>query len=323
MTTTQESENKLLAKFAVVIPVYKNEASLPELFEHLGKVAAQLDGRLRVVFVDDCSPDNSATLILSRKLISEFEIELVRHSRNFGSFTAIRTGLKFAKADYVGVISADLQESPSLLIEFFLKLQEGSTDIVFGRRKSRQDPIVSKLFSSLYWKIYRKFINRDIPVGGVDLFACTREVVKIVNSLTEGRTSLIGMLFWVGFRRSFVDYSRNSRRFGKSSWSFRKKFEYMSDSIFSFSDLPIRFIRLIGVIGTFFAVLMSGILLFLSWTNSIDVPGYAPLMLAIILGNSANLLALGVLGSYIWRSFELAQSRPLAILRVNAENEFS
>jgi glycosyltransferase involved in cell wall biosynthesis len=319
MRLTQENKKKALANFAVVIPVYKNEASLPELFEQLGQISAQLDGRLRVIFVDDSSPDNAAALILSHKNNSKFEIELVRHSRNFGSFTAIRTGLKFANADYVGVISADLQESPSLLIEFFSKLQEGSTDIVFGRRKNRQDPLISRFFSSLYWKIYRKFINREIPVGGVDLFACTREVVNIVNSLTEGRTSLIGMLFWVGFRQSFVDYSRNSRKFGKSSWSFRRKFEYMADSIFSFSDLPIRFIRLIGIFGTFFAVFISGILLFLSWTNSIDVPGYAPLMLAIVLGNSANLLALGVLGSYIWRSFELAQQRPLAIIRVNAE----
>jgi glycosyltransferase involved in cell wall biosynthesis len=314
---TQENKGKSVTRFAVVIPVYKNEASLPELFEQLRETSTQLGGRLRVIFVDDCSPDNAASLILSQAHDSDLEIELVRHSRNFGSFTAIRTGLKCANADFVGVISADLQEPPSLLIDFFSKLQEGSTDIVFGTRINRQDPLISKCFSLVYWKIYRKFINREIPVGGVDLFACTNEVVRIVNSLTEGRSSLIGMLFWVGFRRSFIDYSRSSRKFGKSSWSFRRKFEYMADSIFSFSDLPIRFIRMIGIFGTLFAVLLSGILLFLSWTNSINVPGYAPLMLAIVLGNSANLLALGILGSYIWRSFELAQSRPLAIVRVN------
>jgi glycosyltransferase involved in cell wall biosynthesis len=319
MKLTQETKKKSPAKFAVVIPVYRNEASLPELFEQLGRTSAQLEGSLKVVFVDDCSPDNAAALILSQAHNSDFEIELVRHSRNFGSFTAIRTGLKFTNADFVGVISADLQEPPSLLIDFFSKLQEGSTDIVFGTRKNRQDPLISKIFSLLYWKIYRKFINREIPVGGVDLFACTREVVRIVNNLTEGRSSLIGMLFWVGFRRSFVAYSRNPRQFGKSSWSFRRKLEYMADSIFSFSDLPIRFIRFIGIFGTLFAVLISGILLFLSWTNSINVPGYTPLMLAILLGNSANLLALGILGSYIWRSFELAQLRPLAIIRVNED----
>jgi hypothetical protein len=174
--------------------------------------------------------------------------------------------------------------------------------------------------SSLYWKVYRKFINKDIPIGGVDVFACTNQVANEINKLGEGRTSLIGMLFWVGYRRGFVGYKRHPRKFGKSSWTIRNKFKYMADSVFSFSDLPIRFIRLIGIVGVFLTLILSSVLFVLAAQNAINVPGYAPLMLVILFGSSANLVALGVLGSYIWRSFELAQSRPIAIVRKDMIN---
>jgi glycosyltransferase involved in cell wall biosynthesis len=302
-------------KFDVVVPVYKNEGSLGPLLLQLDEVASHLDGTVQVIFVDDYSPDNSATLLLNSVNEVNFKITLIRHSRNFGSFAAIRTGLNFSEADYVGVISADLQEPPSLLIEFFEELQRGTSDIVFGARVNRSDPIVSRFFSAVYWRIYRRFINREIPVGGVDVFACTNQVTKVINGLVEGRTSLIGMLFWVGYRRSFIDYTRNQREFGKSSWTFRKKFEYMANSVFSFSDLPIRIIRTIGIVGAFSSLVLSSILFILASKDAISVPGYAPLMIVVLFGSSANLIALGILGSYIWRSFELAQSRPISIIR--------
>jgi glycosyltransferase involved in cell wall biosynthesis len=304
---------KLPPIYSVVIPVYKNAESIPQLFSSLESSLAKLCSFTEVIFINDGSPDDSNGIILSRARTSPLQIRIVQHSRNFGSFSAIRTGLEYARGDYVGVISADLQEPTNLLINFFSELTNGNVDIVFGTRSVRNDPFISKLFSSTYWKAYRKFINKEIPESGVDVFACTRNVVNILKTLKESNSSLIGMLFWVGFRRTFIKYDRLQRKEGKSSWSFQKKLRYMSDSVFAFSDLPIRAIRFVGFVGVSFTSLFGTYLIYGAVDNKISVPGYVPIMLAILFGNSALLIALGILGSYIWRAYANSQMRPFSI----------
>ena len=301
------------AKYAIVIPVYNNEASIEPLFDALEKVQVQLNDVVEVVFVDDASPDSAVLTILKRSQVSNLDIKLIHHSRNFGSFSAIRTGLRYASADFIGVISADLQEPPSLLIEFFERLENSSADIIFGLRIGRNDPYLSRIFSSVYWSLYRKYINKEIPKNGVDIFACKKNVTDVSNQLNERNTSLIGMLFWMGFNRDFLEYERLERQHGKSSWTFMKRIRYMSNSVFAFSDLPIRIIRILGVLGSSISIALGLFLMIFSLTGRIEVPGYAPTMLAILFGNSAILIGLGILGSYLWRTYENSQSRPYAI----------
>jgi glycosyltransferase involved in cell wall biosynthesis len=300
-------------KYSIVIPVYKNETSIELLFGALEKVQTQLDNSVEVVFVNDASPDSSALSILKRSQGSSLEVKLIHHSRNFGSFSAIRTGFHHASGDFVGVVSADLQEPPRLLLSFFNRLENTSYDIVFGSRISRNDPFLSRVFSSTYWFLYKKFINKEIPRNGVDVFACKRNVVNVVNQLDETNTSLVGMLFWIGFKRDFHEYERLERQHGKSAWTFRNKMRYMSNSVFAFTDLPIRIIRTLGVLGSSISVTLAFSLLIASLTGRIEVPGYAPIMLAILFGNSAILIGLGILGSYLWRTYENSQKRPYAI----------
>jgi glycosyltransferase involved in cell wall biosynthesis len=303
----------MTVKYSIVIPVYNNESSIDPLFDSLEKVQAELDHGLEVVFVNDSSPDAAALTILKRSQTSNLEVKLIHHSRNFGSFSAIRTGFHYTSADFVGVISADLQEPPSLLISFFEKLETTSVDIVFGSRTSRNDPFLSRVFSSVYWFLYKKFINKEIPRNGVDVFACKKNVVDVVNQFNETNTSLVGMLFWIGFKRDFYEYERLERQHGKSAWTFKKKLKYMSNSVFAFSDLPIRIIRTLGLLGSSISLFLGLLLIVFSITGRIEVPGYAPTMLAILFGNSAMLIALGILGSYLWRTYENSQARPFAI----------
>jgi glycosyltransferase involved in cell wall biosynthesis len=311
----------MTAKYSIVIPVYKNESSIEALFDALEKVQKQLSTKVEIVFVDDASPDSSALRILKRSQGSKLEVKLIHHSRNFGSFSAIRTGLHHASADFIGVVSADLQEPPSLLLSFFEKLENTSCEIVFGTRVNRNDPVLSRIFSTSYWLLYRKFINKDIPKYGVDVFACKKNVANVINQLNETNTSLVGILFWIGFNRDFHEYERLERQHGKSAWTFKKKFKYMSNSIFAFSDLPIRIIRTLGMFGSMASLALGLFLLVASFTGSITVPGYAPTMLAILFGNSAILIALGILGSYLWRTYENTQARPYAISYSDKEKD--
>lgn len=300
--------------YSLVVPVYMNEGSIGDLIAALESLSASVDGEFEVVFVVDGSPDASYAELRRRLPLASFASQLLCHSRNFGSFAAIRTGFGAARGEYLAVMAADLQEPPELVAEFFAKLRTGSCDIVIGTRETREDPLASRLASQLFWSTYRRLINRDIPPGGVDVFACTREIRDQLLALDESNSSLVGLLFWLGYRRDTVKYSRRIRVHGKSAWTFRRKLKYMTDSIFSFSDLPIRILLGIGTAGTVVALLFGLAVLGVRLMAGPIVPGYAATMITVLLFGGLNALGLGIIGTYVWRAFTNTQRRPLAIV---------
>ena len=299
---------------SVIVPVYQNSASIDQLVDALIVLADSLEGNFEAVFVVDGSPDDSAAKLFARFPNDHISSQILQLSRNFGAFAAIRVGLEAARGKYVAVIAADLQEPPELLKSFFNKLRDGSCDIVIGRRTSRHDAAISSFMARIYWRFYTKVINRDIPNGGVDVFACKDSVAKQLSGLSEGNTSLIGLLFWVGFRRDFVDYARLARPYGQSSWTIKKKFKYLADSIFAFTDLPIVVLQIIGILGIVISTILGIIVLVGSISGSISAPGYTTLMIVILASTSGILLGLGVVGSYAWRAYENGKNRPNAII---------
>ena len=299
--------------YSVVVPVYGNEATIPALLERLTALAGSVDGPLEAVFVVDGSPDSS--LLLLRRLLPAHRLraQLVTLSRNYGSFSAIRAGLAVAEGRYVAVMAADLQEPVSLVEDIFRALATGEHDVAVGVRTGRNDPAVSSLASRLFWGTYRRFVQKDLPAGGVDMFGCTRQVVTELLRLEESNTSLVGLLYWLGFRRVEVPYVRQERAEGTSGWTLRKKLRYMNDSIFSFTDLPITLLITAGTLGVIASV-CAGIAVFAAWaTGNVEVEGYTPLMLMLFLLCSSILLALGIVGSYVWRTFENSKRRPGAV----------
>lgn len=300
-------------RYSVVIPVYGNEGTIAALIERLENIEKELDGRLEAVFVVDGSPDGS--LILLRRLLQKvsFPSQLIAHSRNFGSFPAIRTGVAAADGAFIAVMAADLQEPPELVLGFFAALSDGTSQVAVGTRVARQDPGVSATVSGLFWSLYRRLVNPDIPRGGVDVFACTRAVADRLVAIDESHTSLVGLLFWLGYQRAEVPYERHARHSGSSGWSLRKKLRYFVDSVFSFTDLPITILTAIGIIGGGVTLLVSGIVLVARMSGKIGQAGYTPLMLVLLLSTFTILFALGVVGSYVWRTYENSKGRPAAI----------
>jgi len=299
---------------SLIIPVYKNEESIDALIAAVGGLHAELDGELEVVFVVDGSPDRSHAMLRERLPGCGFASQLIRHSRNFGSFAAIRTGLAAASGDRFAVMAADLQEPPELVVEFFRQLGRGDVDVVVGTRDARADPLLSRLASSIFWSLYRRVVNRDIPPGGVDIFGCNRRFRDELLQLDESHSSLIGLLFWLGFRRRSVSYARRARAHGRSGWTFRRKLAYMADSIFSFSDLPIRLLLFAGILAMSFAIVFGLVVLGLRMAGAFAVPGYAATMATILFFGGLNALGLGIIGTYVWRAFANTQRRPLAVV---------
>lgn len=305
-------------KYSIVIPVYNNEASLPELLVELTeinvRIREELLGGLEVVFVIDGSPDRSYEALQLRLPDFSFPAQIIRHSRNFGSFAGIRTGLTHARGEYFAVMAADLQDPPSAIFDFFKSLTSEPFDVVVGARGKREDPFFTRLFSGIFWSAYRRWVQKEIPEGGIDIFACNKIFCTQLLKLQESNSSLIGLIFWLGFRRKEVTYHRRLRPHGKSAWTFWRKLTYLSDSIYSFSDLPIRILRGVGAFGLLTSAFFGVLVLLARIQGSVSVPGYAATVLIISFFSALNLFGLGVIGSYIWRAYENTKQRPDAVL---------
>jgi hypothetical protein len=199
--------------------------------------------------------------------------------------------------------------------DFFRILRSGEYDVAVGQRTSRQDPALSSVASKSFWWLYRRAINPAIPRGGVDVFGCTRQVVEELLALGESHSSLVGLLFWVGFRRAEVPYERAPRPAGTSAWTFGKRVHYLLDSVFSFTQIPISLLTAAGVIGSIVTSLVA-VIVFVGWlTDRIKNPGYTPLMLVMLFATFTLLTGLGIVGSYVWRTFENSKQRPVSIVR--------
>ncbi|KTD39107.1 hypothetical protein Lnau_0306 [Legionella nautarum] len=309
-------------KYSVIIPIYKNEASILELLEILKQMNNDLAGNMEAVFVIDGSPDKSYEIIRDNLEHLNFPAQLLVHSRNFGSFPAIRSGLIAARGKFFGVMAADLQEPPELLITFFKALDADECDVAIGTRNGRQDPFLSRMAANLFWGLYRRLIIPDMPPGGVDVFGCNQQFRDQLLQLEESRSSLIALIFWLGFRRKLVNYERQKRQNGKSAWTFRKKLDYMMDSIFAFTDYPIRMLIRTGAVGTLFALGLGTLIFAARIMGMIVVPGYAAIILTVLLLGALNMFGLGLIGTYAWRGYENSKQRPLAVVALKHINEW-
>ncbi|MHC8328114.1 glycosyltransferase family 2 protein [Pseudomonas sp. LB1P83] len=306
--------------YSIIIPVYKNAESIPRLIQAIDEINKSLNNEVEAVFVVDGSPDASFELIQKELPNLPFAAQLLAHSRNFGSFPAIRTGLMAATGEYFGVMAADLQEPPELLISFFQSLSNDECDVAIGTRNARKDPFFSRVASSMFWGLYRKLVVHDMPKGGVDIFGCNNTFKEQLLKLEESRSSLIALIFWLGFRRKFVDYDRQTRQEGKSAWTFKKKLEYMMDSVFAFTDYPIRLLIKMGAIGSLISAAIGLLVIIARIHGTIAVPGYAATMVVVLLLGTLNLLGLGLVGTYAWRAYENTKQRPLAVVSIQLNN---
>lgn len=301
--------------YSLIIPVYQNEKSIPDLMSACEALSFQLkQDTLEVVLVVDASRDDSFA-VLSRALeVQKFSSQLILHARNLGSFAAIRTGLEYAKGDYFSVMAADMQDPIDVVLQFYKKLSADEADVVVGIRDSRSDPFFSKIFSELFWWLYRQIAQKEIPPGGVDLFGCNRAFRDRLLLLKETRSSLVGMIFWMGHRRSFVKYARLVRKHGKSAWSLRKKMNYFMDSVFAFTMIPIHVLTAVGLVGIGASTVLGTTVLAYKIFGKIDVPGYAALIVTIVFFGALNCFGIGIVGQYVARAYENTKGRPLSLV---------
>lgn len=303
--------------YSLIVPLYKNEESISELLDAVEVLNGMLRGRLEAVIVVDGSPDRSYEVLKCALPARPFRSKLMRHSRNFGSFAAIRTGLTAATGPYFATMAADLQEPRELAAEFFAALERDECDVALGVRTEREDPWFSRIASAMFWRMYRKWIQPEMPPGGFDAFGCNTMVRDALVRTTEANSTLVGLLIWIGFRRKLVPYKRLARRHGTSAWSIRRKLVYMFDSAYAFSAIPVTLLLGTGLAGVAGSTVISAIEFTQWYFGDTEVKGYTPLILAISFSTSLILFGLGVVGGYVWRTFENTKGRPQSLLYTN------
>jgi len=199
------------------------------------------------------------------------------------------------------------------VLEMDAALRTEPLDVVVGVRESRADPLLTRIPSQVFWSLYRRYVVPEMPKGGVDVFGCNRAFRDTLLTLDERHSSLVAQLFWLGFRRRAIAYVRREREHGRSAWTFSRKLSYMMDSIFAFTDLPIRILMRVG---GFTMLVAAAFGLLVAWgrlSGAIEVPGYAMTIIAIVFLGAVNLFGVGIVGSYAWRTYENTKARPIAI----------
>jgi glycosyltransferase involved in cell wall biosynthesis len=299
---------------SVVVPVYYNEGSLPSLFAELKEVERKLrdkDLQLELIFVDDGSGDGSWGQLLKIKQERE-ATKLIKLTRNFGAVHACKTGTRFVTGDCFTVLAADLQDPPDLIDAMVDKWLAGAKYVLCARR-GRDDPLRTKVFSYLYYRLVRALVAPDYPSEGYDL--CLMDKVILPYYSGSGKNAYTPLLvYWLGFRPEVIYYRRRERSHGRSRWTFRKKVNAFVDSLAGFSIVPIRFVSLLGFVVSVASLGYGTFILVNAVLGRIDVRGFATVvtLIAFLLGVIISML--GMMGEYIWRIFDEVNKTPEAVI---------
>ncbi len=305
------SDAKLLS---IVVPVYFNELNLPETVPALLSLADQIQPMaLELVFVDDGSRDRSLEVLLQFQQQHPETIRVVKLTRNFGSMAAIQAGLKVARGDCVGMISADLQDPHDLFVEMVGRWREG-VKAVLAVRQDREETAGQRWFANTYYRLLRRFAVPDYPKGGFDFCLIDRQLVEEINRMAEKNTHIMTLIFWLGFSPALIPYTRRKRRLGKSRWTLQKKLKLFVDSFIAFSYVPIRFLSVVGLLTSFLAVLYAGFQVAAKLIYGTPVPGFSTTVVLIALTSGVQMIMLGVLGEYLWRILDETRGRPMYVV---------
>jgi len=305
-----------MKKISIIVPVYYNEQSLPLLFKSLLILEERLSAKkvsVELIFVDDGSGDGSFAELLKIR-IQRPSTKIVKHSRNFGSIRAIKTGFSFVTGDCFTFLAADLQDPP-YLIEQMVDYWLNGVKYVTCVRVHREDPLMTKIFSAIYYKLVRFFVVKDFPEGGFDLFLMDR--IMLPYMLHSGKNINLSIFAHsLGFAPQVLYYNREKRQHGKSRWTMTKKMNYFIDSLVGFSIIPLRLASWIGVAVAVPSFIYGIIVVSFVFIKGVVVPGFAAVATLAAFFFGVLLILLGIIGEYIWRIFDQINGAPESVVEI-------
>jgi polyisoprenyl-phosphate glycosyltransferase len=303
---------------SVVVPLYNEAGNVAALLERIGAVLERLrpDYDSEIVLVNDGSTDGTAAAVRSA-MERQRHVVLVNLSRNFGHQLAATAGIELAAGDAVVLMDGDLQDPPELVEAFVRKWRQGY-DVVYAVRRTRQGESAFKIFTArAFYRIIKRLTKIEIPLDAGDFRLMSRRVVDALRRSPERHRFLRGMVSWVGFNQTAIEYDRDVRHAGTTKYPLTKMIRFAMDGITSFSDIPLRFASYLGfavsAIAFVYALVIIGFKLF-SLKPPAYTPGWASTIVAVLFLGGVQLMSLGILGEYLGRVYDEVKGRPLYLI---------
>ncbi len=299
--------------YSVVVPVYNEEPVVLETYKRLKRVMDSINESYEIVFINDGSRDKTA-FILNEICETDKNIKFIDFSRNFGHQIAITAGMDYTEGEAIVVIDADLQDPPEVIPKMIEKWKEGY-DVVYGKRAERKgDTFFKKFTAAAFYRLLKRMTDVDIPVDTGDFRLIDRKVCNALALIPERSRYVRGLISWLGFRQTGLEFSRDKRFAGETKYPLKKMLKFAFDAITSFSYKPLKLATYAGsIIATagFIYLMVVIIQAILGYTTQ----GWASLIAVNLVFNGIVLIILGIIGEYIGRIYDEAKGRPLYIVK--------
>ena len=298
---------------SIIAPCYNEEETIEPFLRRIEEILTQINEPYEIVFINDGSRDNTLNVLINAK--QNFKnIRIINFSRNFGKEAALTAGLDKARGEAAIPIDVDLQDPPELIKDLVARWREGY-DVVLAKRADRtSDSFAKRVSADLFYKLNGKISNVDIPNNVGDFRLMSKRVVEALKQLPENQRFMKGLFAWVGFKTVAIEYIREKREAGQSSFNGWKLWNFALDGITSFSTLPLRIWLYIGALVSFLSFLYGSFIILKTLIFGVDLPGYASLAVIMLFLGGIQLIGIGILGEYIGRIYSESKRRPSYII---------
>jgi glycosyltransferase involved in cell wall biosynthesis len=306
-----------LPDITIVLPVYFNQENLRRTFALLKQEVIDVHPELRfeLVCVDDGSGDRSMEVLLELQREQPDVVRVIKLTRNFGQVSALWCGYRHARGRYTVSMSADGQDPARLLNDILDGHIKEGYDVVICAREERDESAYRVLTSRVFYRLVQTLSFSNMPPGGFDLVSMSRRALDIFLQQPETHAFFQGQILWMGFPHKLIPYKREERQGGRSRWTFRKKLTYLIDGVLSYSYAPLRLMSLLGLGCALTGFAYAMLIIVLRLTGHVPVVGLlTPLMVVVLVLGGMQMLMLGIVGEYLWRTLAQTRNRPLYVI---------
>lgn len=297
-------------QLSVVVPFFNEYDGISSFTDRLFNSLEWLKS-VEVIYVNDGSTDGTLEEII--QLSESYDLKFISFSRNFGHQAAITAGINYATGDHIIIMDGDGQDPPEILKELFEKAIEGF-DVVYAKRAERKgESYFKKATAKYFYRILKKITSVDIPVDTGDFRIISRRIKLEFEKMQESNKFIRGMVSWVGYKQTYIEYQREERTFGSTKFSFSKMFNFAIDGLTSFSTLPLKLILYLGVITSVLSFVLI-VYTLLTFIFGETVRGWTSMYTTILFFSGVQLFALGIMGQYLGRIFDEVRNRPYYIV---------
>ena len=304
-----------MSKISIIIPCYYNEENIPVTGQRLieNEQLFPVGTEFEYVFVDDGSGDNTLQALHNFRKLHPEKVKIVKLAANVGSYNAVVAGMEQATGDCSVVTAADLQDPPELMADMFKYWQTG-IKLVVGSRQDREESWLQKLLSNTFHNMMKRFALKNVPKGGFDFVLFDSEIRKRLVAMQERNTNVFYLMAWMGYTFVNIPYVRRQREIGKSRWTLSKKIKLFIDSFVGFSFFPLRIISISGIFLGILAIFYAVYIIVVKLAGLVDTEGWSTLMVVVLFVAAFQMIALGIIGEYVWRGLDASRKRPLYII---------